>query len=134
MPFAPATKALFRLYDWGMLGVIELLVALSAPFKATLHAPTHTPRVNRPWVITVRATDLQGDPIRARLTMRFLFGGVAVGKVDNGRVHTFVGTWREKKGEEIEFPASARGQRLTFQALVTARRHTVRLNYWVRPR
>jgi len=117
-----------------MLGVIELLVALSAPFKATLHAPTHTPRVNRPWVITVRAADLQGHPIRARLTMRFLFGGIPVGKVDNGRVYTFVGAWREKRGEEIEFPASARGQRLTFQALVTARRHTVRLNYWVRPR
>jgi len=49
-------------------------------------------------------------------------------------VYTFVGAWREKRGEEIEFPASARGQRLTFQALVTARRHTVRLNYWVRPR
>jgi len=117
-----------------MLGVIELLVALSAPFKATLHAPTHTPRVNRPWVITVRATDLQGHPIRARLTMRFLVSGIPVGKVDNGRVYTFVGTWREKRGEEIEFPATARGQRLTFQALVTARRHTIRLNYWVRPR
>ena len=117
-----------------MLGVIELLVAFSAPFKATLHAPTHTPRVNTPWVISVRATDLRGRPIRARLTMRFLFAGVPVGKVDNGRVYTFVGTWREKKGEEIEFPVAGRGQRLTFQALVTARRHTIKLNYWVQPR
>jgi hypothetical protein len=117
-----------------VLGLIELLLALSAPFKASLKAPTHTPRVNTPWVITIRATDLQGDPIRARLTMRFLFAGVPVGKVDNGRVYTFVGTWREKKGEEIKFPATSRGQRLTFQALVTARRHTIKLNYWVKPR
>jgi len=117
-----------------MVGVIELLVALSAPFKATLHAATHTPHVNRPWVITVRVTDLQRRPIRARLTMRFLLGGIPVGKVDNGRVYTFVGTWRERRGKEIEFPANARGQRLTFQALVTARRQTVRLNYWVQPR
>jgi hypothetical protein len=117
-----------------MLGVLGLLIALSAPFKATLHAPTHTPRVNTPWVITVRATDPAGRPIRARLTMRFLFGGVPVGKVDNGRVYTFVGTWREKKGHAIEFPASSRGQRLTFQALVTARGRTIKLNYWVRPR
>jgi hypothetical protein len=116
-----------------VLGLIELLVAL-APFKATLQAPTHTPRVNKPWVITIRATDLQGRPIRARLTMRFLFGGIPVGKVDNGRIYTFVGTWREKKGDEIRFPPAARGQRLTFQALVTARRHTIKLNYWVRPR
>ncbi len=114
-----------------MLG-LELLVAALTPFKATLHAPTHTPRVNTPWVITIRATDLHGKPIRARLTMRFLFAGVPVGKVDNGRTYTFTGTWREKKGNEIEFPASARGQPLTFQALVTARRQTIKLNYWVK--
>ena len=114
--------------------MIELLLALSLPFKATLHAPTHTPRVNTPWVISIRATDLQGHSIRARLTMRFLFAGVPVGKVDNGRVYTFVGTWREKKGQEIKFPRASRGQRLTFQALVTARHHTLKLNYWVQPR
>jgi hypothetical protein len=113
--------------------VIELLLAFAVPFKATLHAPTHRPRVNTPWVITIRATDLRGRPIRARLTMRFLFAGVPVGKVDNGRVYTFFGRWREKKGEEIEFPRTARGHRLTFQALVRARRHTIKLNYWVQP-
>ena len=117
-----------------MLGVIELLAAFSAPFRATLQAPTHIPRVNKPWVITIRATDLHGRPLRARLTMRFLFGGVVVGKVDEGRTYTFVGTWREKKGDEIKFPPEARGQRLTFQALVTARGHTLKLNYWVRAR
>jgi hypothetical protein len=114
--------------------MIELLLAVAVPFKATLHAPTHRPRVNTPWAITIRATDLQGRPIRARLTMRFLFAGIPVGKVDNGRVYTFTGTWREKKGQEIRFPSTARGHRLTFQALVTARRRTIKLNYWVRPR
>ena len=118
-----------------MLGVIALLVVVvSAPFKATLHAPTHTPRTNMPWTISIRATNSEGRPIRARVTMRFLFAGVPVGKVDKGRVYTFTGTWREKKGQEIEFPATSRGQRLTFQALVTARRHTIKLNYWVQPR
>jgi hypothetical protein len=108
--------------------------ALALAFKATLIAPTHRPRVNRPWPITIHARDLQGAPIRARLTMRFLFSGVPVGTVDNGRVFTFVGTWREPKGQEIKFPATSRGQRLTFQALVTARGRTVKLNYWVQPR
>ena len=111
-----------------------LELALAAAFKASLAAPTHRPRVNRPWPITIRATDLAGHPIRARLTMRFLIAGIPVGKVDNGRVYTFTGVWREKKGEEIKFPATSRGQRLTFQALVTARRHTIKLNYWVKPR
>jgi hypothetical protein len=114
--------------------MLELLVALTLPFKATLHAPTHTPHVNRAWPISIRVTDRQGHPIRARLTMRFLYGGIPVGKVDNGRAYTFTGTWREKKGQEIKFPAMARGQRLTFQALVTARGQTTKLNYWVRPR
>jgi hypothetical protein len=117
-----------------MLALIGVLVALSAPFKATLDAPTHTPRINTPWVISIRVVDLQGHPIRARLTMRFLYAGVPVGKVDNGRVYTFVATWREKKGQEIKFPTASRGQRLTFQALVTARGHTTKLNYWVQPR
>ena len=114
--------------------MLELFVALVLPFKATLHAPTHTPRVNTPWPISIRVTDRSGHPIRARLTMRFLFAGIPVGKVDNGRVYRFIGTWREPKGQEIMFPAQGRGQRLTFQALVTARRRTVELNYWVQPR
>ena len=114
--------------------MLELLVALALPFKVTLHAPTHTPRVDAPWPISIRVTDLHARPIRARLTMRFLFAGVPVGKVDNGRVYTFRGTWREPKGEEIKFPGESRGQPLTFQALVTAKGRTVKLNYWVRPR
>jgi hypothetical protein len=117
-----------------MPGVLALLAAVSLPFKATLHAPTHTPRVGAPWPISIRVTDPSGHAIRARVTMRFLYGGIPVGKVDGGRVYTFVGTWREQKGEEIEFPRAARGQRLTFQAIITARRRTTRLNYWVKPR
>jgi hypothetical protein len=108
--------------------------ALALAFKATLIAPTHHPRVSRPWPITVHARDTAGHAIRARLTMRFLYNGFPVGKVDNGRVYTFLGTWREPKGEEIKFPATGRGQRLTFQALVTARGRTIKLNYWVIPR
>jgi hypothetical protein len=108
--------------------------AVAMAFKATLVAPTHTPRVNKPWPIAVHARDLQGRPIRAKVTMRFLFGGIAVGTVDRGRVYTFVGTWREPKGQEIMFPASSSGQRLVFQAIVTARGRTTRLNYWVKPR
>jgi len=111
-----------------------LELALAAAFKATLSAPTHRPRVNHAWPITIRAADLAGHPIRARLTMRLLYNGIPVGKVDNGRVYAFTGVWREKKGQEIEFPSASRGQRLTFQAIVTARRKTIKLNYWVRPR
>jgi len=111
-----------------------LEVALAVAFKATLAAPTHRPRVNHPWPITIRATDRAGRPVRARLTMRFLLGSIPVGEVDNGRVYTFRGAWREKRGAEIKFPSASRGQRLTFQALVTYRAKTIKLNYWVEPR
>ena len=111
-----------------------LEIVLAVAFKAWLVAPTHRPRVNRPWPIAIHATDSAGHAIRARVAMRLLFGGIPVGKVDNGRVYTFTGVWREKKGEEIEFPPQSRGQRLTFQALVTARKHTLKLSYWVQPR
>lgn len=111
-----------------------LELALAAAFRAWLVAPTHRPHVNRAWPISIHATDKAGHRIRARLTMRFLYGGIPVGKVDNGRTYTFTGVWREKKGQEISFPKQSRGQRLTFQALVTARGKTLKLNFWVQPR
>src|SRR2546429_9815321 len=95
-----------------------LELALAAAFKATLSAPTHRPRVNHPWPITIRAMDPGGHPLRARLTMRLLYNGIAVGKVDNGRVYTFVGGWREKKGREGEYPTRSRGHGLPVQSLL----------------
>jgi len=95
--------------------------AAAAPsFRVTIQAPTHRPKANAKWPVTIRVTDAAGKPIAAKLKMRILFGGSPVGQVDNGRVYRFVGSWREKPGQEITWPASAVGQPLTFQAIVTA--------------
>jgi hypothetical protein len=102
-----------------------------APFRAVLHAPTHTPKADKPWLYSVRVTDLQGRPIRARITMRVLFGGIPVGKVDSGKTFTFVGTWREPKDSPLIWPARSRGHPLTFEAIVTARSATKRLDYTI---
>jgi hypothetical protein len=99
------------------------------PFRAVLHAPTHEPKAGKPWLYSVRVTDLQGRPIRARITMRVLFGGVSVGKVDAGKTFSFVGTWREPKKAPLIWPARSRGHPLTFEAIVTARGATKRLDY-----
>ena len=101
------------------------------PFRAVLHAPTHTPKAGKPWLYSVRVTDLQGRPIRARITMRVLFGGIPVGKVDSGKTFTFIGTWREPKSSPLIWPARSRGHPLTFEAIVTARGATKRLDYTV---
>ena len=100
-------------------------------FRAVLHAPTHTPRAGKPWLYSVRVTDPQGRPIRARITMRVLFGGIPVGKVDAGKTFTFVGTWREPEKAPLIWPARSRGRPLTFEALVTARGRTKRLDYTI---
>jgi hypothetical protein len=63
--------------------------------------------------------------------MRILFGGSPVGEVDNGRVYRLVGTWREKPGQEITWPASAVGQPLTFQAVVTVQGKTRKADYTI---
>ena len=42
--------------------------AAKPPFKATLTAPTHTPKVSIKWYYTIRVTNLSGKPIAARLT------------------------------------------------------------------
>jgi hypothetical protein len=99
------------------------------PFRAVLHAPTHTPKAGKPWLYSVRVTDLKGRPIRARITMQVLFGGVPVGKVDSGKTFSFVGTWREPKSSPLIWPARSRGRPLTFEAIVTARGATKRLDY-----
>jgi len=104
------------------------------PVNVTISSPTHQPRVNKPWPVTVRVTDGAGKPLAARLTMRIVFGGTPVGKVDNGRVYRFVGTWRERKGNEITWPAASRGQPLQFEAIVTARHTTVRQTWSVQVR
>ena len=100
-------------------------------FRAVLHAPTHTPKAGKPWLYSVRVTDQQGRPIRARITMRVLFGGIPVGKVDAGKTFTFVGTWREPRNSPLIWPARSRGRPLTFEALVTARGATKRLDYTI---
>ena len=99
------------------------------PFRAVLHAPTHTPKAGKPWLYSVRVTDLRGRPIPARITMQVLFGGVPVGKVDAGKTFSFVGTWREPKSSPLIWPARSRGRPLTFEAVVTARGATKRLDY-----
>src|ERR671935_7489 len=64
------------------------------PFRAVLHAPTHRPQAGKPWLYSVRVTDLRGRPIRARITMQVLFGGIAPG--GGGRPPTLSGGERQR--------------------------------------
>ena len=100
--------------------------AKATQLEVTISAPTHHPKVNSKWPVTIRAVNGYGQAVHGTLTMRILFGGAAVGKVDNGRVYRFFGTWREKPDQEITWPKASRGQPLQFEAIVTAQHKTVK--------
>jgi hypothetical protein len=61
--------------------------------------------------------------------MLILFQGAPVAKVDNGVTYHFVGTWEERKGHELIWPATARGVPLVFQAVVEAQGVTIRRDW-----
>ncbi len=100
------------------------LAIIATALHVTIAAP-HTVKANAKWPVTIRAT-MAGKPVAATVKMRILLGTIAVGQVDNGKVWHFTGTWREPKGQEITWPASARGMTFNFEAVVRAKGKTVR--------
>lgn len=100
-------------------------VAAAPAIRVTITA-SHTVKANAKWPVVVRVTDASGKPLTGTLTNRILLGGVPVGKVDNGKVWHFHGSWREPKGQEITWPAAAKGQTFGFQAVVHVNGRTVR--------
>ena len=102
--------------------------------RVQLTADSHHPRVGKPWHYEVRVTDVAGRPVTASVHLQILFGGVPVGQVGRHRVAN--GVWQETigAGKNQPFPSQARGQPLVFQAAVTAKGQTVRVNYPIRVR
>lgn len=102
--------------------------------RVRLTADSHRPRVGKPWHYEVRVTDAVGNPVPAVVHLQILFGGAPVGQVGRHRVTD--GVWSETIGARgnAPFPARARGVRLVFQAVVTARGQTKKAGYWIRVR
>jgi hypothetical protein len=116
--------------------ILVAALALAAPFKVTLVAPTHTPKVNARWNYSVRAVDAVGKPLRGRVTVQIVdpFGGVhpvAFGNTVRNIVNLpFRGTFRDF----VRWPRESRGFRLTFRITVASGGKAVRRTYWVKPR
>jgi len=91
--------------------------------RATLTAPTHTPKVNAPWHDVVRVTNGAGHPMPAVVHLQAMFQGVAVGQIGLHKVSN--GVW----SETINWPAASVGQALVFQALATALGTTLTIDY-----
>jgi len=104
-------------------------------FRVSLLAPTHRPRVGSKWWYVVRAVDLRGRQLRARLTVEVVD---PLGTAHPAEVGTstrkllnfpFTGRYRDF----AEWPAAARGYRLTLRVVVKAGGSSRTLAYWVRP-
>lgn len=122
-----------------VIATLPLLAAgatAAAPFKATLRAPSHTPKANTKWRYSIRATDRLGTPIRATVTVQIIDPAGTAHPVlfdDTKRPivrFAFKGLFRDF----VVWPASSRGFRLVFRATVRANGGKVVLRYWVRPR
>jgi hypothetical protein len=91
-------------------------------FKASFSAATHAPKVNAKWAYVVRATALNGKPIRATVTSQIVdpIGGVHA--VEFGCCkrfvtnHAFTGVFRDY----VRFPPESRSVGLTFRVIVKA--------------
>ena len=123
-----------------LLGATSLSGAAKLPFKATLMAPTHTPRVGTKWYYTIRVTDLSGKPITARLTEQVKDPTGQVHPVKYGSTQKnitnrrFTGRFRDY----IIWPPDSKLADflggLVLRATVRARGATVVLTYRVKPR
>jgi hypothetical protein len=122
--------------------VIRLAASLAAgtllvasPLKATLTAPSHSPRINKHWNYVLRASE-NGKPVKARLTAQIVdpIGGVHY--VERGpttqklRSWPFTGVYRDY----IIWPASSRGIPLTLRLTVVAGSARKVIEYHVVPR
>lgn len=107
-----------------------------AAFRASLSAPTHTPRVGPKWWYVVRAVDSRGRPLRARLTVQVVdplgTAHTATVGTSNRKLldYPFTGRYRDF----AVWPAESRGFRLMFRVVVKARGGSRTLTYWVKPR
>ena len=98
--------------------------ASAAPFKAMLHAPNHTPKVNTKWKITVDVTR-GAAKLSGSVKYEFVFGGAVVGHQPG---HSFTnGVYRDG----LVFPASAVGMKLTLRTIVKTKYGTVTLPWTV---
>jgi hypothetical protein len=112
--------------------------ALAAGFVAALRAPTHHPRADRNWVITVTARTRSGRALRATAFYEFLFNGQVVSTQypdPHGPPHQSPWTFTGSFSDAVVWPRRSVGVPLTFRVVVRARGlGTVNLDYRVRVR
>ena len=131
----------------GALGAVAPATA-AAPFKATLTAPTHKPKANALWRITVTAKSNSGKSLRATADYQFLLHGQVVARshpspnanprstcAKAGNCRHSPWPFRGRYRDTLVWPARSAGIGLTFRVVVkVAGLGTRNLDYSVRVR
>jgi len=123
--------------------VVLALFAATAPsalaagrLHVVLTGQDHHPKVGAKWHYEVRVTDAKThEPVACRIHLQFLFGSIPIAQIGTHVVKN--GVWAETFGTpgNPAFPAAARGQRVTIQAVATAKGYTKgTATWWVLPR
>lgn len=104
------------------MALLLAFLALAAPFKVTLTAPTHAPAVNKRWPYEVRVVDSSGKPMPAKITAQVVDPIGAVHAVEFGLSHKTVTNWpiRGIFKDFVIWPPDSQGFQLTFRVIVTA--------------
>jgi hypothetical protein len=122
--------------------------AAAAPFKATLKAPTHNPKANALWRITVTARSNSGKALRATADYQFLLRGQVVARshpspnadprsacAKAGNCRHAPWPFRGRYRDTLIWPARSAGIDLTFRVVVKVKGLGTRnLDYSVRVR
>jgi hypothetical protein len=102
--------------------------------SAKLTASAKAPAADEAWRWTVTVRNAAGDPMRAKLRLQVLLGGVVVGCFKAGAMAPCSGAaagdlvpFTGRRTGVIRWPAQSRGVELTFQAIVVAASKTMRL-------
>jgi hypothetical protein len=110
-------------------------VALAAPLKATLSAPTHKPKIGVKWFYTVRAT-VAGKPAAAKLTAQIVdpLGGKHAVQYRDTKKNIVNWPFKGRFRDYVIWTADSAGFPLSFRVKVTTASGTRTLNYVVTPR
>lgn len=115
--------------------IVAATALVASPFKATLHAPSHSPRINKHWNYVVRATK-NGKPAKARLTVQIVdpLGGAHYVQrgptTQNLKNWRFTGVYRDY----VIWPSDSRGIPLTLKVTVVDGSARKVITYHVVPR
>jgi len=121
--------------------VLVVFLATASPAFAAgrLHVKivgqNHHPKVGAKWHYSVTVSDAKtGRRVACRIHLQFTFGSIPVGQVGTHTVKS--GFWQETFGTpgNPAFPPASRGQRVTLQAVVTAKGYAkASAGWWVQP-